>query len=161
MPIEGSDQRLSISRADKRWRAVFAGHLIADSDDALVVREAGHDPVVYFPRGDVSMEYMSRTDKRTHCPLKGDAGYYTLLMDGHWAENGVWTYEQPPEGAGAIAGHLAFDPKLIEVYEIDDETLGGRREAARREVDDVVLHTDAGDGHSQRAHWQSNVAEPD
>lgn len=163
MKIPGPDHPITITPATRRWRARFYGHVIADSANALVLKEATYPPVVYFPREDVSMEYMSRTDRSTHCPYKGDASYYTLLMDGHFAENGIWTYEEPYPAMSLIAGHLAFYPNQVEIYEVDDAAVKSHPAEAPQEpraVDDVVQHTDAGDGHAQREHWEPNVSTP-
>ena len=144
--------RIAIRPAAARWRVKFGDHVIADSNDALILEEPGHAPVVYFPREDVSMEYMSRTARTTHCPHKGEADYYTLLMDGDFAENAIWTYEDPVPGAELIAGRLAFYPHLVEVYPVADAEVNPQ---AHREppVDEVVRHTDAGDGTTQATHW--------
>jgi len=120
MTTPGPDHPITIEPAAKRWRARFAGHVIADTGEALILHEAGHPPRVYFPRADVSMDYMSRTEATTHCPYKGDAAYYTVLMDGQFAENAVWTYEHPFPAMDAIAGRLAFYPEMVEIYEVDE-----------------------------------------
>ncbi|MBS0331416.1 MAG: DUF427 domain-containing protein, partial [Proteobacteria bacterium] len=119
---------------------------------------------------DVEMGYMSRTDRGTHCPYKGDASYFTLHMDGQFAENGVWTYETPFPAMEQIAGRLAFYPDRIEVYEVDDAAVnpGHQGEAVpeagapqdRHAVDQAVQHTDTGAGFSQREHWAPNVTPP-
>ena len=95
MKTPGPDHPITITPAGQRWRVQFQGHVIADSGDALILKEADYPPVVYFPREDVSMEYLTRTKHATHCPYKGEASYYTLMMDGRFVENGVWTYESP------------------------------------------------------------------
>jgi uncharacterized protein (DUF427 family) len=155
MLTPGPDHPIAIKPAKTRWRVSFENHVIADSSDALVLQEADLPPVVYFPREDVTMEYFARTDRRTHCPYKGDAAYYTILMDGQFAENAVWTYEDPFPAVEAIRGRLAFYPDKVEVYPCDDHKVNPR--GTHTEVDEVVLHTDAGDGHSQQEHWPSNV----
>lgn len=71
MLTPGPDHPIWIKPAANRWRAYFAGHVIADTDEALVLQEADYRPVIYFPRADVSMEYVSPAEKRTHCPYKG------------------------------------------------------------------------------------------
>lgn len=149
---------ITIEPAGRRWRAKYAGHVIADSADALLLREASYPPVVYFPRADVSMEYLARTDHSTHCPYKGDASYYTLNMDGEYAENAVWTYETPIDDVGLIRERLAFYPNLVEIYAVDDQVVNPHRE--RSDIDEVILHTDSGSGASQRAHYPPNVSEP-
>ena len=165
MLTPGPDHPITIEPALNRWRAQFAGHVIADSDRALILREADYPPVVYFPREDVSTEFMSRTDRSTRCPYKGDAGYYTVLMDGNFAENAVWTYEQPYPAMAEIEGRLAFYPNKIEVYEVDDAAVNPQPSRLAEErrtiaVDEVVQHTDAGAGAAQREPWPANVEGP-
>ncbi|MFI4965728.1 MAG: DUF427 domain-containing protein [Caulobacterales bacterium] len=165
MKTPGPDHPITIEPAANRWRAQFSGHVIADTDAALILREASYPPVVYFPRADVAMAYMSRTDRTSHCPYKGDAAYYTLLMDGHFAENAVWTYEDPYPAMEAIGERLAFYPDQVEVYEVSEAAVNPHpdRVAALDHpvvVDEVVQHTDAGAGAAQREPWPPNVDTP-
>jgi uncharacterized protein (DUF427 family) len=151
--IPGPDHPITVTATPKRVQARYNGHVIADSRTALLLKEASYKAVVYFPREDVEMAYFTRTDRSTHCPYKGDASYYTILMDGVFAENAVWTYENPYPAMEQIRGRLAFYPDKVEVYELD--------EAADPEaVREAVLHTDDGAGRSQRDHWTPNVSEP-
>lgn len=151
----GPDHPIDIRPARNRWRAAFDGHVIADSADALILKEAAYPPVVYFPRADVEMSFMGRTDRSTHCPYKGDASYYTLQMDGRIADNVAWSYEHPYEGMETIGERIAFYADRVEVYEIDDAAVNPRHRDEN--VDQVVQHTDAGDGPAQRGHWPPNV----
>lgn len=151
MKIPGPDHPITITPATTRWRAVYEGHVIADSGDALILKEASYKPVVYFPRADVSMEYFSRTDRSTHCPYKGDAAYYTIMMDGRIAENAVWTYEEPFPAMEEIRERLAFYPDKVETYAVDDAEVNPK--SPHTQIDETILHTDAGDGRSQREHW--------
>jgi uncharacterized protein (DUF427 family) len=165
MKTPGPDHPITLTPATRRWRAFFAGHVIADTADAIVLQEASYPPVVYFPRKGVAMEYMSRTDRATNCPYKGDAAYYTILMDGHLAENAVWTYEQPYPAMDQIGERLAFYTDKVEVYEVEDADVNPhhQREEAqdRSAVDAVVQHTDSGSGAPQREHWAPTVDTPE
>jgi uncharacterized protein (DUF427 family) len=167
MLTPGPDHPIRLEQAARRWRAFFNGHVIADTDDALILHEANLPPVVYFPRRDVAMEYMGRTARETHCPYKGQAAYYTLTMDGSVAENVAWSYEQPFEAMAPIGERIAFYADRVEVYPVDDAAVNPDhdREPARRfdrrEVDETVQHTDAGDGTTQRPHWPPNVEGPE
>jgi len=158
MKIPGPDHPIAITPVASRWRAKFHDHVIADSAEALILHEANYPPVVYFPRGDVSTEYLSSTTHSTHCPFKGDAGYFTLMMDGEIAENAVWSYDTPFPAMQAIAQHVAFYPIKVEIYEVDDADVNPRR--GETDVDQVVLHTDSGSGHAQREPWPANVNTP-
>jgi uncharacterized protein (DUF427 family) len=154
-------RQFRLERADRRWRALFAGHLIADSPEAHILHRGDLPDMVFFPRADVSMEYMSRTDHRSTAPRLGEATTYTLLMDGNWAENAVFSFERPDEGFEALADCIAFDPAKIDVYSVDEAVVHGRRDEDRREVDEIVQHTDSGGGASQRDHWPPNVPAPE
>jgi uncharacterized protein (DUF427 family) len=171
MLTPGPDHPITLERARTRWRARFHDGVIADSDDAVVLREADYPPVVYFPRDSVAMEYMARTDRTTNCPYKGEATYYTLRRHSDIAENAAWSYDEPLDAVGDIAGRIAFYTDGVEVYPVDDaavnphhdEDVRARAEEAmdRDEVDDIVQHTDSGSGASQKDHWEPNVGQPD
>jgi uncharacterized protein (DUF427 family) len=154
MLTPGPDHPITIAPAPRRWRVAFQNHVIADSADVLVLQEANLPPVAYFPRGDVDMAYFSKTDRTTHCPYKGDASYYTILMDGVFAENAVWSYEEPFPAMEQIRGRLAFYPNKVEIYEVDDAAVNPGH--PRPDVDDVVRHTDSGAGASQAEHWRAS-----
>jgi uncharacterized protein (DUF427 family) len=156
---------IRLEGAGRRWRALFEGHLIADSNDAVIVHEAGLNPAIYFPRDSVSMEYMSRTDHTSRCPYRGEATFYTLLMDGNLAENAVWSYESPTdETLEPMAGRIAFDPSVVDVYEADEKVARAEGDVSpqdRKRVDEAVKHTDTGAGYSQRAPWRPTVIDPE
>lgn len=99
-------------------RAMFAGHVIADTNHALTVVETGLEPVQYFPRADVVMDLLSKTEHRTRCPYKGNATYFTLTKDDQVAENAVWSYEDPIPAVLALKGYLAFYPDQVEIYQL-------------------------------------------
>ncbi len=83
--------------------------VVAQSDDAVWLMEAGkslYAPVLYFPRDAIQVELL-REDKSTHCPLKGDASYFSLPEDEESA-GFAWSYENPLEFSQAIEGKIAF-----------------------------------------------------
>ncbi len=45
--------------------------MLADSRDALILREAGYPAVQYIPRKDVDMTLLERSAHATYCPYKG------------------------------------------------------------------------------------------
>jgi uncharacterized protein (DUF427 family) len=153
MRVPGPDHPITIEANPNRIQVSYNGHVIVDSVKALTLRESSYAPVIYFPPEDVSMEYFSRTDKATYCPYKGEAHYYTILMDGRFAENAVWTYEEPYEAMEQIRGHVAFYPNQVEIY------AAGEAEDIQ-EIGEAILHTDDGAGRPQKEHWPPNVEEP-
>lgn len=152
MKLPGPDHPITIAANPHRVRVLFGGHLIADTGGALTLKEASYKPIQYIPRDDASLTHLTRTDHHTYCPYKGEATYYSIVRDGQVAENAVWSYEAPYPAMSAIKGFLGFYPGQVEVLE------GDAGDADR--VRDIIEHTDAGDGTSQRAHWPANVKGP-
>lgn len=145
----GPDHPITITREPERVRILFHGHLLGESVAALTLREADYKAVRYIPRQDIETAFLRQTAKTSYCPYKGEATYYTLYRDGELLENAVWSYEHPHPAMAQIAGHLAFYPDTVE-YEIERHDPG---ETAPF-VDEVIRHTDAGDGTSQETPWK-------
>ena len=78
-------------------KATWNGVTIAESDDTVVV-EGNH----YFPEASLKREYTSFSNHRSSCPWKGQAHYYSLLVNGDMNENAVWYYPEPSEAAREI-----------------------------------------------------------
>lgn len=91
------------------------GAVIAETSEALVLREGSLAPVYYLPRADAGFEFLDRSDKLTRCPHKGEAAHFHLVVKSGTIENAAWSYEDPIAGAEAIAGHIAFYPYKVTV----------------------------------------------
>jgi hypothetical protein len=126
----------------------------------LRVEETGHGPVYYIPEKDVRLDLMHPTEHHTRCPYKGEASYYTLRMDTSVEENVAWSYEDPIDTVSEITGRIAFYPDRVRVYSVDDAVVNPHhhRELERRQIDEVVQHTDSGDGVSQGPRWSPDEA---
>jgi uncharacterized protein (DUF427 family) len=117
MKIPGADHPIAITRNSKRVVVRVAGRVIADTTDALALREASYPAVQYIPRKDVDMSLLQRTDHATYCPYKGDCAYYSIPLGGERSTNAVWTYEVPYGAVAAIKDHLAFYPGRVDAIE--------------------------------------------
>ena len=91
--------------------------VIADTANALTLREANYPAVQYIPRADVDMAQLRASDHGSYCPYKGEAGYFDLPALGQDGANAVWTYEQPYDAVSPIAGHVAFYPDRVTLSE--------------------------------------------
>jgi len=125
----------TIERERMRVRVLFEGHDLADSDDVVVLHEAGRHPVRYFPRKDVQMIFLQKATKVTRNPDKGDAHYFTIYRDQHIVENMAWSYENPNGPFAAIAGRMAFQPEHVEFQ-------SAGRTPAETELDDEGVEID-------------------
>jgi adenylate cyclase len=115
--------RVVMEPGGKRVRVVFAGKTIADSMDVVVLHETRLPPQYYFPRKDVRMEFLRRTEHRTHCPFKGNASYWTIEAGNQVADNVVWSYEDPLQDVRAIQDYLAFTWNAMEAWYEDEEQI--------------------------------------
>jgi len=115
--IPGPEHPITIERNPKRVVVSVAGRIIADTQNALTLREANYPPVHYIPRRDVDMTLLERTDHATYCPYKGDCAYYSIPAGGDRSVNAVWTYEDPYQAVASIKGHLAFYPNRVSAIE--------------------------------------------
>jgi uncharacterized protein (DUF427 family) len=113
----GPDHPIAISRHPGRVVVKAADQVIADTREALTLREAGYPAVFYIPRKDADMERLRRTDHATYCPYKGDCAYYSIPAAGERGVNAVWTYESPHPAVAQIAGHLAFYRDRVDIAE--------------------------------------------
>jgi uncharacterized protein (DUF427 family) len=100
--------KIRIRKAPGVWTVRSGGAVLGESSNALELSEDGHEPVIYFPRGDIAMALLDRTDKTTHCPHKGDATFFSIVNMSTVTENAVWSYESPNEDVAEIKDHLAF-----------------------------------------------------
>ena len=86
---------------------VFAGgERVAHSDRPKVLYETGLPLRIYVPPADIEPGAVTAgSGKRTICPYKGEATYWTV----NGIEDGAWSYELPLAEAARAAGHLSFD----------------------------------------------------
>jgi uncharacterized protein (DUF427 family) len=64
------------------------------------------------------MAQLTRTDRTTSCPYKGDASYFSVPMGGERSIDAVRTYETPYAAVAEIKDHLAFYPDRIAAIEV-------------------------------------------
>jgi uncharacterized protein (DUF427 family) len=120
--IPGPDHPITIDANPARVVVRVAGRVIADTRNALSLREASYPPVHYIPRADVDMAQLEPTDHSTYCPYKGDASYFSIPAGGARSVNAVWSYEHPHDAVAAIREHLAFYLDRVDAIE---ESAGG------------------------------------
>ena len=115
--VPGPDHPITIEPNPARVVVSIAGRVIADTREALTLREASYPAVQYIPRKDVDMSLLERTDHGTYCPYKGECAYYSIPTGGERSQNAVWTYEAPYAAVAEIKDHLAFYPDRVDAIE--------------------------------------------
>lgn len=84
-------------------KAIWRDAVIAESDHTVVV-EGNH----YFPDNAVNHDFLESSDHTTHCPWKGQASYYHVVVDGARNDNAAWYYPDPEPVAEEIRDRIAF-----------------------------------------------------
>jgi uncharacterized protein (DUF427 family) len=115
--IPGPDHPITLERNPARIVVMFAGRIIADTREAITLREASYAPVHYVPRKDVDMTALVRSAHATYCPYKGDCAYYSISLGGTRSIDAVWTYEVPYPAVSEIRECLAFYPERVDISE--------------------------------------------
>jgi uncharacterized protein (DUF427 family) len=126
--LPGPDHPIFIQRNPARVVVSVAGRVVADTRNALTLREATYPPVEYIPRKDVDFSQLERTDHATYCPYKGDCSYYSIHAGGKKSVNAVWSYEDPFPAVDQIRGRVAFYPHRVDEIA---EQLPTTRESAK------------------------------
>jgi uncharacterized protein (DUF427 family) len=110
----GRDHPISIETNPSRVVVTVGGKIIADTGNAVTLREASYPAVQYIPRRDVDMTALTRSKHTTYCPYKGNASYYSVPAGGDRSINAVWSYEAPFEAIAQIKDYLAFYPNRVD-----------------------------------------------
>jgi uncharacterized protein (DUF427 family) len=135
-----SGKALYLEPTPKRLRVEVGGVTIADSRRAMMLHESGQQPIYYFPPHDVRADVLEDSDRRTHCPKKGDASYYTIRAGGEVIKDGAWYYPDPLPGAPPIKDLIAFYFNRMGRWSEEGEQIGVHPRDPYHRVD--VLATD-------------------
>ena len=84
-------------------KAIWNNTVIAESDDTVLV-EGNH----YFPDSALRREFITFSNHKTTCAWKGQASYYSWLVNGELNTDAVWYYADPKPEAEMVRGRVAF-----------------------------------------------------
>jgi uncharacterized protein (DUF427 family) len=84
-------------------KAIWQDTVIAESDD-IVTLEGNH----YFPISSLNRDCITFSNHHTMCSWKGQASYYSLLVNGEMNTDAAWYYPEPKNDADSIKDRVAF-----------------------------------------------------
>lgn len=109
-PYHRVDARRSSRAVEVRLGA--GGELVARDENPLLVFETGLVNRAYLPPALLTLE---PSEKRTICPYKGTATYWSLRAGDELLADAAWSYDDPLPGMEAIAGLVSVDHERIVV----------------------------------------------
>jgi uncharacterized protein (DUF427 family) len=128
-----SENPVRLEPNNRRVRVLVDGVVIADTIRSIYLFELGHLPVYYFPKDDVRFDLLEHTDHSSHCPRKGDAEYWSIVVGDRHIENAVWSYPVPLAGTDDLSGYMAFYwNKVDSWFEEDEEVFVHARDPYKR-----------------------------
>lgn len=115
--------RIDTLTSSRHVHVEVGGEVVADSRRPVMLVETGLPPRYYLPIFDTAWAALRESDKRTSCPYKGHAQYFSVELGGVLREDVAWTYPFPRTAAVQIADRLAFDPARCDVFTVDGEPM--------------------------------------
>ncbi len=84
-------------------KATWNGHTVAESEHFETI-----EGNIYFPEESVKREFLRPSSTTSSCPWKGQARYFSLLVDGQENPDAAWYYPDPKPAARSVKHHMAF-----------------------------------------------------
>lgn len=110
--------KVTVTPAPGVWVVRAGGAVLGESSRALEVREGDYPPEIYFPREDLGMAFLERTDRSWTSPERGAATYFDIAANSGMIADAAWSFEAPSPGHERIAGYIAFDSDLAAVEQV-------------------------------------------
>ena len=91
------------------------GVVLADSRKPTILYETGAPGRHYLPALDVELGLLSRNSNQASCPYKGDAHFYSAMINGTLVDDIAWQYTLPRAEVLPVAGMICFYDERVDV----------------------------------------------
>jgi uncharacterized protein (DUF427 family) len=108
--------RVDILPSSRHVRIEVDGVTVAESTKPTLLFETGLPVRYYLPKTDVRMDLLAPTETSSHCPYKGQADYWSLLLGETTVQDVAWSYRTPLPESQKIAGLVCFYPEKVDLY---------------------------------------------
>ncbi len=112
-------KRVDAIASSRHVEVILGGEVIADTKRARFLFETRLPTRYYIPPEDVRMDLLVPGDKRTACPYKGKARYWSAKVGDELFPDIVWSYPEPIAECPKIKGHLAFFNEQVDEIRVD------------------------------------------
>ena len=108
--------RVDVLASSRHVRVEVDGVTVAESRSPRILFETGLPARFYLPMTDVRTDLLEPSETVTHCPYKGAATYWSLVLDGSRYEDFAWCYRAPFPESQKIAGLVCFYNEKVDLY---------------------------------------------
>ncbi|HEU4422189.1 MAG TPA: DUF427 domain-containing protein, partial [Pilimelia sp.] len=109
-------KRVDILASSRHVRVEVDGVTVAESRNPRILFETSLPPRYYLPVPDLRMDLLRPSARRTQCPYKGTAEYWSLQVGDKLYEDFVWIYRTPVPESQKIAGLACFYNEKVDLY---------------------------------------------
>ncbi len=117
--------RVAVEPVLKRIRVRFAGEVIADTTNALLLLERDHHPIYYLPLADIRAEFLEPVETSSFCPWKGTARYWDVVVGDQRSPKAVWGYPEAHDDGLDLRQYAAFYWNRVDDWFEEDERVAG------------------------------------
>ncbi len=110
--------RLWITAAEGTWVVRAGDAVIGESNNALELQEGDGPIVVYFPRDDIGMAFLERSETQSSDAQKGPATHFHIAAKSGLIRDAGWSYETPGPLAARLAGLIAFHETKVTLEQV-------------------------------------------
>lgn len=107
--------RVDVLPSSRLVQVEVGGVEVARSTSSRMLFETGLPRRCYLPLADVRMDLLEPTDTVSHCPYKGAAQYWTVVVDARRHEDVAWGYRTPLPESRLVAGLVCFYDEKVDV----------------------------------------------
>ena len=111
-------RNLKIADAEGTWVVRTGGAVIGESARTVEVVGEDGEATMYFPRGDLGMEFLDVSESAAAADGVGERRFFNVVDESGVIRDAAWSYEAPAEGAERLAGLIAFDTSRLAIEEV-------------------------------------------
>jgi uncharacterized protein (DUF427 family) len=107
--------RVDVLNSSRHVQVLVDGVVVAESRRPRLLFETGLPVRYYLPKLDVRLDLLEPSPRRTRCPYKGEAVYWSVRAGGDLHEDIVWGYPAPVPETPKIENLLAFYNEKVDI----------------------------------------------
>lgn len=112
--IPGPSHPITVEHSPSRVVVKFGGVVVADTTEAVILKQPSSPERFVIPRKDVKMELLERSEKTSYCPYKGDVSYFNLKSGDASSANAAFSFETPHAAVAELKGRIGFYTEKVD-----------------------------------------------